>query len=354
MKTIKKILCLFLLWVFWLINLSPVLAEKNPYNEVLEVTTNTREGKTKSSLYSAIKWEEVLTDEKSVDLFNDQIVEIISYVIDIFIVVWIAVAFFGGYSIMTSEKEETMKEWIRLVIFGILWIIIMVSARFLAASLVWSDGMGWIIGDQFANASDTNSPNWIQFADNLYNNIMYPFIKIALYFVVWILFFIMVGKIVGFVTATDDKTKSKAAWIIIRCVIWILIVMWSKQIVEAVMWNQEEVLKKEIVGTNGVIQEAPSRIDEQWKPILEFGSIPLIAQVINWIMGLTMLIVLILIIVQWYKILTKPDDSKTREGMKKAIIYILIWVLVIWASYVISNALVLNNIPIDVVSVPSV
>ena len=70
-------------------------------------------------------------------------------------------------------------------------------------------------------------------------------------------------------------------------------------------------------------------------------------------MGLTMLIVLILIIVQGYKILTKPDDSKTREGMKKAIIYILIWVLVIGASYVISNALVLNNIPIDVVSVPN-
>lgn len=346
MKTIKKTLCVFLLWIFWLINLLPVLAQ-NPYDEVLEVTTDTKEKWT--SLYSAIKWEEVLTDSKWVELFNNQILEIIGYVIDIFIVIWIIVAFFGGYSIMTSEKEETMKEWIRLVIFGILWIIIMVSARFLASSLVWDNG---IITEEFANASENYTPNWIQFADGLYNNIMYPFIKIALYFVIWILFFIMVGKVVGFVTATDDKARWKAVWIIIRCVVWILIVMWSKQIVEAVMWSQEEVLKTKIV-VDGKTQWEPSWIDDQWKPILEFGSIPLIAQVINWVMGLTMLIVLILIIVQGYKILTKPDDSKTREGMKKAIIYILIWVLVIGASYVISNALVLNNIPIDVVSVPN-
>ena len=349
MKTIKKILCIFILWIFWLINISPVLAQNNPYDGVLEATTSTTK-RDNTSLDVAIKWEDVITDDKWVSLFNEQILKIVSYVIDVFIVIWIAVAFFGWYNIMTSEKEETMKEWVRLVVFGIIWIIIMVSARFLATSLVWDGG---IITTEFASASDTHTPNWIEFADNLYNNIMYPFIKIALYFVIWILFFVMAGKVVWFVTATDDKTKSKAAGIIIRCVVWILMVMWSKQIVEAVMWNQDKVLKKEIIWSdNTVVQQAPIRIDEQWNPILEFGSIPLIAQIINWIMGLTMLIVLILIIVQGYKILTKPDDPKTRESMKKAIIYILIWVLVIWASYVISNALVLNNIPIDLVSVP--
>ena len=336
MKTIKKILYVFLLWIFWLTTISPVLAADNPYREVLEVTTND------PSVSSAIDGDEVIKDKWWVGLFNDQVLKIISYVIDFFIVVWIAVAFFWGYNIMTSDKEETMKEWIRLVVFGILWIIIMVSARFIATSLVWNNG---IITQEFANVSSSYTPNWIQFADNLYKNIMYPFIKIALYFVIWIVFFIMVGKVIGFVTATDDKAKSKAAWIIIRCVIWILMIMWSKQIVEAVMWNQEDVLKIVREWSN---EAAPARIDDQWNPILEFGSVPLIAQIINWVMGLTMFIVLVLVIIQWYKILTKPDDPKTRESMKKAVIYILIWVLVIWASYAISNVLVLNNIPIDI------
>jgi hypothetical protein len=121
--------------------------------------------------------------------------------------------------------------------------------------------------------------------------------------------------------------------------------MWSKQIVEAVMWRQAEVLNR-----NAQRISWWSEAGWTWEEILEFESIPLIAQIINWVMWLTMFIILVLIIIQWYKILTKPDDPKTREGMKKAILYILIWVLVIWASYIISNVLVLNNVPIETVT----
>jgi Na+/proline symporter len=84
-----------------------------------------------------------------------------------------------------------------------------------------------------------------------------------------------------------------------------------------------------------------------WEEILEFERIPLIAQVINWVMWLTMFAIVILIIIQWYKIFTKPDDPKTRESLKKTILYIVIWILVIGAAYVISNVLVINNVPID-------
>lgn len=331
MKKIKKLLSIAMLWLFWVINLFPsfnlVLAQ-NPYNNIMGATTDDQ------SLYSAIHGDGEVIDwenEKWANMFNKQVVQIISYVIDFFIVIWIAVAFIWGYKIMTSDKEETMKEGIRLVIFGIIWIIIMVSARFIA---------NWFVDmtdEQFNNPLN-QQPNWIEFADDLYNKIMYPFIKIALYFVIWILFFIMVGKVINFVTATDDSAKKKAAWIIIRCVVWILIVMWSKQIVEAVMWKQSEVLNKNAQRINWW--------SWMWDEILEFGSIPLIAQIINWVMGLTMFAIVVLIIIQWYKIFTKPDDPKTRESLKKTILYIVIWVLVIWAAYVISSALVLNNIQI--------
>lgn len=81
-----------------------------------------------------------------------------------------------------------------------------------------------------------------------------------------------------------------------------------------------------------------------WSQILQFGSVPIISQVINWVMWLTMLIVLVLVIVQAYKMFAKPDDPKNRESLKKTLLYIIIWVLVIWASYIISNVLVVNNI----------
>lgn len=323
MKTIKKILLASILFMFASVNLSVVDVVYAQYNYVLEVT----DGNSNSSLESAINWwNDVVTSGRWANLFNDQVLTIIGYFIDIFIVVWIAVAFIGGYKIMTSDKEESMKEWIRLVVFGIIGIIIMASARFLAEWLVWGDG---VISGQFVGTN----PSWIDFSENLYNNIVYPFIKIALYFVIWILFFVMAGKVIGFATATDDSAKKKAGWIIIWCVIWILIVMWSKQLVEAVMGKQEKVL------------EATNRIDEQWNSILEFENIPLITQVINWVMGLTMLAIVVLIIIQWYKIFTNPDDPKTRESLKKAMLYIIIWVLVIGASYIISQVLVINRVP---------
>ena len=327
MKTVRKSLLAFVLWLFWFVMSIPcfVLAQKQ-YDDILGITTDDR------SVSSAINGWDVYEKAVWAELFNNQVLSIIGYVIDIFIVLWIAVAFFWAYEIMTSDKEETMKKWIRLVAFGVIWIIIMVSARFIANGLVWDNG---IINEERGDAAP--KPSWIQFADNLYKKIMFPFIKVALYFVIWALFFVMVGKVVGFLTSTDDSAKKKAAGIIIWCVVWILIVMWSKQIVEAVMWKQDEVLKN---GAQWISWW------EMWEEILEFNSIPLIAQIINWVMWLTMFAIVVLIIIQWYKVFTKPDDPKTREGMKKAIIYILIWVLVIWAAYVISNFLVINKVPI--------
>lgn len=265
------------------------------------------------------------------EMFNKQINTLIVFVIDAFIVIGIAVAFFGWYKIMVSDKEETMKDGMKLVIFWVLWIIIMVSARFLANSLVWDSG---IIPDSEA-WKDGKNLVWIELADNLYHTIMFPFIKIALYLVVWVLFFMMVAKIVTFVTSTDEAAKKKAWWLIIWTVVWILIIMWAKQVVEAIMWKQKEVIKTTAVNYVG----------DMWTTITDVWSIPLISQIINWVMWLTMFAVVILIIIQAYRMFAKPDDPKNRETLKKTILYVLIGVLVIWAAYVIANVLVINNIP---------
>lgn len=319
----------FIISVFGLVNLCPIAL--GSYTDILDTTINADKD---NSLSSAVKWD--VATWRGSDLFNNQVLAIVGYIIDFFIVIWIAVAFFGGYKIMTSDKEETMKEWIRLVIFGVLWVIIMVSARFLAEWLVWDrDG---IINTAFGMNWDHN---WVNFAKNLYEKIMFPFIKTVLYLVVWALFFMMAAKVIGFVTATDDAAKKKAGWIIIWCVVWILIVVWAKQLVEAIMWAQNKVLN---TGASWISGEKGDITTWMWNDILWFENIPLIAQVINRILGLTMFAILALVIIQGYKMFTKPDDPKNRESLKKTLLYLIIWILVIGAAYAISNVLVINKL----------
>ena len=72
-----------MLAIFWLINLSVFSVayatdndNKNIYNEVLDQTT--------SRLPGAIGWD-VVTDQTGANVFNEQIMNLIGYVIDIFI-----------------------------------------------------------------------------------------------------------------------------------------------------------------------------------------------------------------------------------------------------------------------------
>ena len=330
MKLIKKALFTFMLLVLSLPNLcifNVTLAQGSPYDAVIRTTIHNPKWPWWS--LESVASKDVIQDGslKWWGLFTEQVKQLIWYAIDVFIIIGISIAFLGGYKIITSNSEDKMKEWIRLVIFGVLWIIIMMSARFLAEWLVWNGG---IIDKQFPTGE--SSPKWITLAKDLYENLMFPFIKVALYLVVWALFFIMAAKVITFVISTDEAAKKKAGGIILWCVIWIFIVMWSKQIVEAVMWDQEDVLN-----------DAATWIDQQWNHLEEFNSIQLISQIINWVMWLTMFVMVVLIIIQGYRMFTKPDDPKNRERLKKTLLYVIIWVLVIWASYVISNVLVLNG-----------
>ena len=95
MRTIKKALSLVLLTVFWISNF---LVLNNAYADYDELFDNTID----SSMQNDLMKDAV--NSKWADAFNNQILAIISYIVDVFIAVWIAVAFFWAYKIMTSEK----------------------------------------------------------------------------------------------------------------------------------------------------------------------------------------------------------------------------------------------------------
>jgi hypothetical protein len=76
--------------------------------------------------------------EKGTDGLITLVRQILQYLMPIFIALGIVIALFGGYKMMTSSKEDALKEGGQLVLYGIIGIIIMSSARFVANTLVFN------------------------------------------------------------------------------------------------------------------------------------------------------------------------------------------------------------------------
>jgi hypothetical protein len=258
---------------------------------------------------------------------NPQLIEylkrFINLITPIVITVGVAVVLFGAYKMMSTEKEDAIKEGGRLVLYGVIGIVIMVSAQFLGDTLVSK-----IINN---NLDSNVGLQGLQVADSLYEHMLVPFLKIIVYLSSGILFFLMVMRVFTFLTSQDESVKKKATGIIIRSVIGIIIILAANQIVEAVFGKRDQVI-------NPNAQE----IGDVGTGIYEVQTIPIIYSVINRVMGLTTLAVLVLIIFQTFQLLTKPDNADNISKIKKTLIYVAIGVGIIGAGYVISNVLILN------------
>jgi hypothetical protein len=250
-------------------------------------------------------------------IFNKIVNVVTPFIIIIGVMVWIIWA----YKLFFSDKEEDLKKWVMLVIYWIVWIIIILSARY-----IWS-----VIFEDILQSWDTVWLNWADIAQQLYGKIAYPFIKIVLYLALWILFLVLAGKTLWFITQSDWSGQKKAITMIARSAISMLIIIWAKQLVEAVYGKQDNVLN-----------QSAQNLWDIWWWILANKNIPIIYTIINRIMGLTALVVLIIIIFQTFQILVNPEKSENRQKLGKTILYIFIWILIIWTGYVITNFLIIN------------
>ncbi len=237
------------------------------------------------------------------------------------IVVWIIIWIIWAYRLMFSSSAEETKNWVQLIVYWIIWIIIILSAKY-----IWS-----VIFEDIFQSGNTIALNWVDISTQLYEKIAYPFIKIVVYLALWWLFVVIAAKAFSFITKWDESSPKKAATIIWWSTIWMLIIIWAKQIVEAIYGKKSEVLNT-----------SAQNLWEIGTGLLADKNIPLLYSVINWVMWLTSLVVLVIIIFQTFQILTNPEKADNRQKIWKSIIYIFVWILIIWAGYLLTNFLVIN------------
>lgn len=245
---------------------------------------------------------------------------IIGTVIPLIVVVWVLVAIIWLYKVLFSNEENDIQKWVQYIIRWVVWIIIMMSARY----------VGNILFDTIFQSWNAQAFSWIFAVETIYEKIVIPLLTLVSYLVIGALFIILLTRVFALLTSESEDAQKKAITIVTRSIVATLIILWAKQIVELVYGSRDQVL-----------EQNAQNLWDIGEGIL-VNNIPLIYQVINWILGLTAFIVLILIIIQSYKLLTNPDSEDNLSDIKKTIGYVFLWIIVIGAWYVIVNFLIIN------------
>lgn len=269
---------------------------------------------------------EILSDVSTTpwaDAVKDFLIKkIMNVLVPLIITLWILIALLGFYKIFFSNDEKSIGEWTNYIIYWVIGIILIMSANFISTTLYSNIFQEWILGYW--------SIQWYEIAQKLYEKIAFPFIKLAMYLALGVLFIILASRALTFVFGSDEDAKKKAGTIIARNVLGMLVIIWAKQVVEFIYGKQADVVK------------SVSNLWEIGSGIFANKNLPILYEIINWAMWLAALVVLIMILVQAFQLLLKPDSPDAMKKIKNSLLYIFIWILIIGTWYIITNFLIIN------------
>lgn len=248
-----------------------------------------------------------------------KLIDRIAVPLSVFVAIFISIL--GLYKIMISEDEKSLQSVKWLITRGVIGIVLILSAKF-----IWFTFYNEIL-ETWEISSDFKA---VQVAGKLFDLILRPLLKLGFYIMMWVLFIILLLRVFTFVTASLEEVKKKAGQTIVATVVWLLVIMTAKQLVEWIYGKQDEVLAGDW------------SVSDVGTAIFSDINIPIIYTIIKRLMGLTWFIILLLIILYAYQILINPTNEWNIKRVRKYLLYSLLGLLVVGACYLIVNLLIIN------------
>jgi len=256
----------------------------------------------------------------------------VDILIPVLIFAWIILAIIGFYKLMVSESAEETSKSYNYIVYWLLGTIIMVSAWYITSLLIGSDGSGWSVFN-FSSLEEFDGP---AMAVDLYQNLMYPFVKLFLALVLGILFIIVLVSALRMIFGNSEDEQKNAINMFIYGIVWVLVISLSRTIVELVYGSYDQV--------TGEISDNLGSIWLLFDGIWEGGeAFKVIRSILNRVLWLAVFIVVVIIIYLWFMMLFRPDDEEAPKRVKKYLIYALVGIFVIWASYILSRMLIVTG-----------
>lgn len=252
-----------------------------------------------------------------------------------FVIWWgIFLAVLWFYKLMASDDAKEQKQWFNYLLRGIVGIMIMLAAGYVVNQFVGDtgeQGLLWSLG---------KAPSGAMLAADIYVKILFPFLKMFIFFVLGILFIIAIINAYKYLFNADKNVQSKSLSVLIYTVMGCLVIILAKTIVELVYWPYADVVNNSVVAGGKDLGGIGKGVLND--PKIQFEASGGLFTVINWILGLTTLIVVIIIIVQGYKLLMNPTDEDQIKEIKANMWYIFIGILIIGAGYLITNFIIVT------------
>lgn len=271
--------------------------------------------------YGGVDWIVIFV----IDLFK-------TYIFPLVIILAAMTAVFGLMEIMTSDAENNRKKWTDYLIWGVVGIVVFTSAEFIFNGLYWVIQQ---IGGESATAACPQWVTWNCYAEQIYNTIAYPFIKLAMYLMMGWLFIILLIKSIQFVSNPSDKAADQGKNIIISAAMGIIIITIAKTLVEAV-YDKQEKITWSAAWTDGSVFVGWGILNA------DAQTYQTIFNVINYFLWLIAFFVLCIIIYQAYIMLFNDNTDESVKKMRKNLLYIFWGLLLIWLSYLIVNLVALD------------
>lgn len=218
----------------------------------------------------------------------------------------------------------------------------MVSATFIISKIVWvwadvsgTTGIFWTIGAQGGTLAGQ------EIAAQIYNTLLFPIIKMLMYIIIGILFISLFISLFKYLFSPAEDIEKKALTIIIRNTIGIITIVLAKYIVEAIFGKYDTVVNQTLWAFNtSANSTAAANLGKIGTPLGDIiVDLDKFFTILNWLLGLLTLIILILIIYQWFKLLFNPTDSGGLATVGKTIGYIFLGILLLGLGYIIANAI---------------
>lgn len=300
----------------WDVNIDPVqgLQPEENFNDLIDTVVDPIKNNIETNVpYAWVDWIVIFI----IDLFK-------TYIFPLAIVIMILISIFMFIEIMTSDDEAKRNKGIDNFVWWVIGIIIFTSAEFIF------NGLYGII-TEIADPNNISPVSRNIYAERIYYDLAYPFIKLAMYLVMGALFVLLLVKVVGYVADPNDKSAEKAKNIIVSSAMGIIVILLAKTLVEAIYSSETKILENtSTVFVGWWLLDASSQ------------SYQKIFTIVNYFLGLISFFVLCIIIYQAYLMLfsEKTDDSVAK--MRKNLLYMFGWLLLIGLSYVIVNFVIIN------------